>query len=89
MKTHWKSTMISALGLLACTVSGDAQEIRGQELSWENYAAVKKHASRGGNDKHYLTIPWEETVLDGVNAGQKADKPVLLWLYFGDGRGNC
>lgn len=60
-----------------------------KELNWENYAEVRDYAKRKTSDLHYLSIPWKDTVQDGLAEGSKKNKPVLLWLYFGDGRGHC
>ncbi len=59
------------------------------DLNWGTYEKVRDYADRKASDKHYLKVPWKDTVLDGLIAGQQEDKPILLWLYFGDGRGNC
>ena len=86
---HMKITLIAAA--LACTGISITSKAQAQEreLNWDTFAKVRDYADRKDSDKHYLSIPWTDTVFDGMVQGQKEDKPVLLWLYFGDGRGNC
>ena len=82
------SLLIAMSGSLALANVAKAQEAP-RELNWNTYVKVRDYADRKAGDKHYLSIPWKDTVLDGMIQGQKEDKPVLLWLYFGDGRGHC
>ena len=75
---------VLTLGLSVCPSS--AQQ---RVLNWSNYEEVRDYADRKATDKWYTTVPWRDTVLDGLIQGQEQDKPVLLWLYFGDARGHC
>jgi hypothetical protein len=53
------------------------------------FAAVRAHASPTARDLAFQQIDWKNTVYEGVSEAQRADKPVLMWLYFGDPRGHC
>lgn len=58
-----------------------------KSLTSANFDEVKSYVV--GGEPRFLNVDWKSTVLDGHNAGLKADKPILLWLYFGGPMGNC
>lgn len=58
-----------------------------KSLTLANFDAVKAYVV--GGEQRFLEVDWKSTVLDGHNEGLKADKPILLWLYFGGPMGNC
>lgn len=58
-----------------------------RSLTTANFEQVKSYVV--GGEQRFLEVDWKSTVLDGHNAGVKADKPILLWLYFGGPMGNC
>ncbi|MCC2667658.1 MAG: hypothetical protein K0Q72_129 [Armatimonadetes bacterium] len=60
-----------------------------ERLTDQNYAEVRKHVELRPGDLRFQQVDWNERVLDGVVQAQKEDKPLVLWLYFGDPRGNC
>lgn len=62
---------------------------RGQDFTWQNYDAVKKEFALRPGDMNWEKVAWMDTVYDAVAEARRVDKPVLLWLYFGDPRGRC
>lgn len=60
-----------------------------ESLSWKNFDAVSQYIRLKPNDLNYQKIKWLNTVFEGQRRAQKEDKPLLLWLYFGDPRANC
>lgn len=40
-------------------------------------------------DLAHRAVDWLPAVIDGVIAGQRADRPIVLWLYFGGPLGDC
>ena len=59
------------------------------ELTWENFEAAREEFGLGAGDLAWRKVDWKSSVFDGVREAQRTDKPVLLWLYFGDPRGRC
>lgn len=59
------------------------------ELTWQNFDQVAEYVSLKPADENYQKITWHDTVLKGHQLAQMEDKPLLLWLYFGDPRANC
>ncbi|BDS07166.1 hypothetical protein NT6N_22060 [Oceaniferula spumae] len=70
---------------LAVVVSAQAPT----ELTWKNFDEVANYVRLKPADEIYQTVTWLDTVLAGHQEAQKQDKPLLLWLYFGDPRANC
>jgi hypothetical protein len=60
-----------------------------ERLTDQNYAEVRKHVELRPGDLRFQQVDWRDRVLDGVVQAQKEDKPLVLWLYFGDPRSNC
>lgn len=60
-----------------------------QSLTAKNYAEIRKQIDLQPGDLDWQQISWKSTFLDGLIEAQKADKPIFLWLYFGDPRGSC
>lgn len=58
-------------------------------LTDESYAEVRKHVELKAEDLRFQQVDWHDSVIKGVQHARKEDKPLLLWLYFGDPRGNC
>ncbi|MGB0776068.1 MAG: hypothetical protein ACPGUY_09485 [Akkermansiaceae bacterium] len=54
-----------------------------------NFNQLADYIQLGKQDENYQKITWHSTVLEGQQLAQKQDKPLLLWLYFGDPRANC
>ncbi|QDU86291.1 hypothetical protein Pla163_34420 [Planctomycetes bacterium Pla163] len=46
-------------------------------------------AAPTARDLVHRQVEWHGSVIDGVLAAQAADKPLLLWLYFGGPLGDC
>ena len=59
------------------------------ELTWKNFDQVAEYVGLRSGDLNYQKIKWHSTVIKGQREAQKQDKPLLLWLYFGDPRANC
>jgi len=60
-----------------------------QALSDRTFAAVRAHASLTAQDLAFQGIDWKTSVFDGLLEAQRADKPMVMWMYFGDPRGRC
>jgi len=58
-------------------------------LDWQTFTQIKTHASLKPSDLVFQSLDWRTRIFDGVVDGQKQDKPILMWLYFGDPRGHC
>jgi hypothetical protein len=58
-------------------------------LSDPEMQAAYAHALPKGGDLKFQELDWHNTLASAVNAARRADKPVLMWLYFGDPRGAC
>lgn len=58
-------------------------------LDASTFAQVKAHASPSAQDLAFQGIDWKPSIFDAVVEAQQKDKPVLMWLYFGDPRGHC
>lgn len=76
--------MISAI--LATLVG---QNSAPEKLDWQTFPQIKAHASLKASDLVFQSLDWRTRIFDGVVDGQKQDKPILMWLYFGDPRGHC
>ena len=75
----------SVLNIALVTHVGAVEAPR--SLTTANFEQVKAYVV--GGEQRFLEVDWQSTVLDGHNQGLKADKPILLWLYFGGPMGNC
>lgn len=75
--------------LTALLLSVQAQTQPPAALNWKTFESIKAHASLQGNDTIFQSLNWRTRIFDGLVDGHQADKPVLLWLYFGDPRGHC
>ena len=58
-------------------------------LTWDNFDEVAAYVRLKKGDLNYQKVSWYSTVIEGQREAQKQDKPLLLWLYFGDPRANC
>ena len=58
-------------------------------LNEETFAAVRAHASPTKQDLAFQGIDWQTSVFDGLVRAQREDKPMVMWMYFGDPRGRC
>jgi hypothetical protein len=76
--------LILAVGVQAALLAAPPSR-----LSDESYAEVRKHVELKAEDLRFQQVDWHDSVIKGVQQAQKEDKPLLLWLYFGDPRGNC
>lgn len=76
----WPALLLLPAGLLAAAP---------ERLTDQSYPEVRKHVELRPGDLRFQQVDWRDRVLDGVVQAQKEDKPLVLWLYFGDPRGNC
>lgn len=60
-----------------------------KSLTWVAMDEVEQYLRLKRADENYQKITWHSTVIAGQRKAQNEDKPLLLWLYFGDPRGNC
>ncbi|QQL44762.1 hypothetical protein [Sulfuriroseicoccus oceanibius] len=58
-------------------------------LTQENYDSVKAHVAPTDRDFAFTSVDWKSSLPDAINAASSQDKPILLWLYFGNPTGNC
>lgn len=79
--------MVSAM---TCSTSKlSAQITAPNKFDWKSIEEVEKYIRLKLADENYQKITWHSTVIAGQRKAQNEDKPLLLWLYFGDPRGNC
>ena len=86
MKIQMKST-IMALGF-GLMLPLDAEHAA-ESLTWKNFDKVAEYARQKKGEKLYQEVTWHSSVIDAQRVATAADKPILLWLYFGDPRMNC
>jgi hypothetical protein len=60
-----------------------------QALNESTFAAIRSHASPTKQDLAFQGIEWKTSVFDGLLQAQREDKPMVMWMYFGDPRGRC
>lgn len=85
-------SLLLNLATLGQTSLSEAQLIKNvapKELTWDTFEEIKSHASLTTDDLRFQSLDWKTTVFEGLKYGQELDKPVILWLYFGDPRGAC
>lgn len=71
------------LALASQTVSPPAQ------LNASTFAQVHAYAQPSSSDLGFMNLDWKSSIHEAINAAREADKPILLWMYFGDPRGHC
>jgi len=60
-----------------------------ERLTLDTLTEVRRYATPTAEDLSFQSLDWQPTALDAMNESRKQDKPILLWLYFGDPRGHC
>ena len=80
-----RCTALPALFLLALLAPAAAA----QTLTARNYAEVRKSIDLRPGDLAWQQIAWKASLIEGLAEAQRLDKPIFLWLYFGDPRGSC
>lgn len=75
--------------LVCALLMGQAFASPPKALNLDSFDQVKAYASPSANDLAFQALNWHPQVLDGLIEGHKQDKPVLMWMYFGDPRGHC
>lgn len=58
-------------------------------LTWQNYESVKSHVAPKKDDFAFKKVDWHMDLPNAISEATEADKPLLLWLYFGNPQGNC
>lgn len=58
-------------------------------LTWQSYESVKSHVAPKKKDFAFKNVDWHMNLPDAISQATEADKPLLLWLYFGNPQGNC
>lgn len=58
-------------------------------LTASSFDTLKLHASPLPQDLSWQSIDWQNTVAKGINKARLEDKPIVMWLFFGDPRGSC
>lgn len=58
-------------------------------LDASTFKRVHAYAAPSEKDLSFQSLDWKPSVFEGLQAAQRADKPILLWQYFGDPRGHC
>ena len=74
---------------LLVALESDAQQKAPSRLTWKNVDQIEAYLRLKPEDENYQKLTWQSTVIAGQREAQKQDKPLLLWLYFGDPRSNC
>ncbi|MGV3617414.1 MAG: hypothetical protein ACO1SV_18975 [Fimbriimonas sp.] len=77
--------MLSNLAALVLTQSAAAPAA----LTEATFPAVRTHASPTKQDLAFQGIDWKTSIFDGLVQAQREDKPMVMWMYFGDPRGRC
>ena len=77
--------MVLGLALLIAAQTGAAPA----KLDESTFAAVRAYATPSKRDLAFQEIDWKTSVFEGLVEAQRQDKPLLLWMYFGDPRGRC
>ncbi len=70
-------------------ISAIAVQSAPDRLTPQNYELIKQHISLKQRDLGFQQIDWKSSVYDGAVAANQQDKPMILWIYFGDPRGGC
>ena len=88
---HYFCSMIKqALCTSLLAISVHAAPVKAPDsLTWGNFDQVSQYVRLKPGDLNYQKVTWLSTVIEGQRKAQKEDKPLLLWLYFGDPRANC
>ncbi|MBT8045419.1 MAG: hypothetical protein KJO79_10750 [Verrucomicrobiae bacterium] len=74
---------------MGLTIPVFSQTTAPSKLNWNNIDEVENYIRLKPAEENYQKITWHTTVIAGQQKAQQEDKPLLLWLYFGDPRGNC
>ena len=72
----------------ACTLSTFAADTP-TSLTAENYQQVKSLVAPTERDFAFEQVDWQQSLPAAINIAAREDKPLLLWLYFGNPTGNC
>lgn len=81
--------IVSFVALAAAVTLSSLRADTPTSLTAENYDEVKKLVAPTARDFAFEQVDWHLSLPDAINAAAKEDKPILLWLYFGNPTGNC
>lgn len=59
------------------------------DLSLATFDDVRAYVRPTPQELRFQSLDWHRTVFSGIQAAQKADRPLLMWMYFGDPQGQC
>lgn len=59
-----------------------------QELTPANYERLREQVDVKPAELRWQQVEWL-SYWDGLVEAQKQDRPIFLWIYFGDPRGGC
>jgi len=81
--------MLSAILVLAASPQAHLQARPPAELNESTFSAVRQHASPTPEDLAFQQLDWRNSIYEGLKDSQREDKPMIMWMYFGDPRGHC
>lgn len=58
-------------------------------LDATTFDAVRAYVQPTAQDRLYQSLDWNRSVYEGLIEGRAQDRPLLLWMYFGDPQGQC
>lgn len=73
---------------IAVLVLGQGVKAPG-ELTDATFAAVHTYATPTKKDLAFQSLDWKDSIYEGLVESQRQDKPMVMWMYFGDPRGHC
>ena len=82
---HRLSLTTLALSLIWTSVAQSAPD----SLDWNSYNEVKTLVAPRKDDFVFKRVKWTHDLPSAITKASEADKPLLLWLYFGNPQGNC
>jgi len=86
MKPHLLAAVVLAALLPRCADAGD---YFGHKLDGTTYDKYRQLILPAKDELRWQEIPWRLGFWRGLVEAQKADKPLLLWMYGGSPAGVC
>lgn len=59
------------------------------QLTSATFAEVHRYATPTKTDLAFQSLDWKDSIYEGLLESQRTDKPMVMWMYFGDPRGHC
>lgn len=73
-----------------CLMTGlQARPAPPSHLAPETFEAVRRYVALTPEETLYTSITWHPRVHRGLTAAAEQDRPVVMWMYFGDPQGQC